>query len=133
MHFSSMSATEGERAGEHVRDAFALEPRERILQNFKLGAHGAQSWPCDLTGSLSSGTNATLPKIAKTRQTGAPFNRATIGGPLAHLTHVTHSQMLETRRRRKRAMKDTAGMARRAKKLKKWNAKKARAGAPKSP
>jgi hypothetical protein len=41
--------------------------------------------------------------------------------------------MLETRRRRKRAMKDTAGIARRAKKLKKWNAKKARAGAPKSP
>jgi hypothetical protein len=41
--------------------------------------------------------------------------------------------MLETRRKRKRAIKDTAGMAKRAKKLKKWNAKKARAAAAKSP
>ena len=52
---------------------------------------------------------------------------------LAHLTHVTHSQMLETRRRRKRGKKDLAGMAKRAKKAKKQNAKKAGAGAPKSP
>src|SRR6266581_1241240 len=50
---------------------------------------------------------------------------------LAHLTHVTHSQMLETRRRRKRGKKDLAGAAKRAKKLAKWNARKARAGAPK--
>jgi hypothetical protein len=41
--------------------------------------------------------------------------------------------MLETRRRRKRAMKDSAGTAKRAKKLAKWNARKARAGAPKAP
>jgi len=40
--------------------------------------------------------------------------------------------MLETRRRRKRAKKDVAGAAKRAKNLAKRNAKKARAGAPKS-
>jgi hypothetical protein len=39
--------------------------------------------------------------------------------------------MLETRRRRKRGKKDLAGIAKRAKKLAKWNARKARAGAPK--
>src|SRR5258708_36986651 len=35
---------QGERAREHVRDASALEPCERVLQNLKLGAHGAQSF-----------------------------------------------------------------------------------------
>jgi len=40
--------------------------------------------------------------------------------------------MLETRRRRKRGKKDLAGAAKRAKKLAKWNARKARAAAPKA-
>jgi len=40
--------------------------------------------------------------------------------------------MLETRRRRKRGKKDLSGAATRAKELAKWNARKARADAPKA-
>src|SRR5881396_601159 len=55
---------QGERAGEHVRDPFALEPSERVLQHFKLGAHEAQS--CVALGATAQ-TSPLSPRLLPLR------------------------------------------------------------------